>query len=240
MKRRYFDWASTAIPEPFPENLGDAFLANPSSAHLEGRKAREALEDARARCAAVLGTVPDTVYFTSGATESNAIVIHSFLLRPQKAKLLYSAAEHPSVRENCAVLQSLGYGAAQIEVEKDGRVSGRTIAAALEKHKDARFAAIMMANNEIGSITDIAAAAKEIRNRSAQPVHLHSDLVQAAGKMPLNIAELDLDSASISGHKIGALRGIGILYLKKPIQTLYSGGGQEKKSAPARRTLPER
>jgi cysteine desulfurase len=224
--RHYFDWAATAEPSCTEVPLGGIF-GNPSSPHREGRLAREALESARSRCAAVLGVKPECVYFTSGGSESNALVIHSLLRRERKNRILYSAVEHPSVRENCLVLEGLGFPAGVIGVEKDGRVTEKTLARALEKFPDARFAALMAVNNETGALFDTDSLSALIRGKGGAPVHLHCDLVQAAGKVPLDIAGWDLDSASLSAHKLGGPRGAGLLYLKKPLEPLYTGGEQE-------------
>jgi len=230
-QRHYFDWAATAIPEKslsgslFAE--GKAF-GNPSSVHLEGSLAKEALENARFRCARVLGVEPENLYFTSGGTESNALVIHSFLLRQGQGRLLYSGVEHPSVSENCQALLSLGLPVSVIGVEKDGRVSADNLSSALQKHPDSRFAAIMGVNNETGSQIDIESLILTVRKnqeKNGLPIHFHCDLVQALGKVPVSIG--DMDSASFSAHKLGGLRGVGLLYLKKKIKGLYTGGHQE-------------
>jgi cysteine desulfurase len=232
--RHYFDWAATAVPDSpglnplspeFPR--AEAIFGNPSSLHREGRKARELLEEARSRCARVLGTPEKSLYFTSGGTESNAIVLHSFLLRRGKGQILYSAAEHPSVRENCGVLERLGKEIGLIPVGPDGRVNEETLAKALEKYPSPRLAAIMGVNNEVGSVNDMAALALLLRRREGAPVHIHCDLVQAAGKIPLDLWAWDIDSASLSAHKLGGPRGVGLLYLRRPLNPLYSGGGQE-------------
>jgi len=226
-QRHYFDWAATAIPEKSFPAEGIPF-GNPSSAHAEGRLAKEALESARFRCARVLGVEAEKLYFTSGGTESNALVIHSLLLRKGQGRLLYSGVEHPSVRENCQLLGSLGLPVSVIGVEKDGRVSADTLSAALRKHADSRFAAIMGVNNEIGAQMDIdslVSAVRKNQEKTGLPVHFHCDLVQALGKVPVNIG--DVDSASFSAHKLGGVRGIGLLYLKKKVNCLYAGGHQE-------------
>jgi len=231
--RIYLDWAATAIPEKDGDgrNIDCTVFGNPSSLHREGRAAREALESARARCARILGVLPEKLYFTSGGTESNALLLHSLLLRKGKGRLLYPAIEHPSVRENCHVLERLNIPVSVIGVEKDGRVSERTMAGALEKHPEARFAAVMGVNNETGSFMDIGTLVSLVRSNQKKtnlPVHFHSDLVQALGKVPLDVTGWDLDSAAFSGHKLGGPRGIGLLYLKKPIEPLYTGGEQER------------
>jgi cysteine desulfurase len=234
--RHYFDWAATAVPgyAPLPEEggpfngTGESFaFGNPSSPHLEGRLARESLEYARSRCAAALGTSPKNIYFTSGGTESNAIVLYSFLLNKSGGRLLASAVEHPSVRENIAVLEGLGKPAAAIPVDSSGRVSPGLLSKTLGKYPDARFAAIMAVNNETGAVMDMAALSGLLRNRDGAAVHIHCDMVQAAGKIPIDISGWDPDSASISAHKLGGPRGIGILYLRRPLKPVYTGGGQE-------------
>jgi cysteine desulfurase len=234
-RRYYFDWAATAMPwddsgkmESIPKGQScSTMYGNPSSPHAEGRKAKEALENARSRCAAILGVLPETLYFTSGGTESNSLVLYSFLKRKGKGPLLYSEVEHPSIRDNCFVLERFGLSISPISVEKDGRISPTTLARALEKKPDARFAAIMLVNNETGALMDMEALSslisQHVSQREGRPLHLHSDLVQAVGKVPLDIKGWDLDSASISAHKLGGPTGIGLLYLRKPLEILFAG-----------------
>ena len=231
--RSYLDWAATAIPIKTEPDAGSGIFANPSSVHTEGRLAKEALESARSRCAEVLGVPAESLCFTSGGTESNALVLHSLLMKRAKNRLLYSAVEHPSVRENCLVLGKLGFQAGVIGVEKDGRVSTVTFARALEKNSEVRFAAVMGVNNETGGVMDLdtlvsLAHSHEAKNRL--PIHFHADMVQALGKVPFNLN--GLDSAAFSAHKLGGPRGIGLLYLKKPLETLCAGGEQERGQRP--------
>jgi len=232
MARHYFDWAATGIPgsgeiAPLP-------FGNPSSLHAEGKAAREALEEARARCAKVLNVKAEELYFTSGGTESNAIVLFSLLCKPRRsAALLYGAAEHPSVRENALALEQLGVSCAAIGVEADGRTSVAALTRALTKNPEARMAAIMAVNNETGAINDMRALAESIRSRQGSPpIHLHCDAVQAVGKIPMDLQGWGIDSAAISAHKLGGSRGIGLLWLKTPIVPLVRGGGQERKIRP--------
>jgi len=232
MTRHYFDWAATGIPgsgeiAPLP-------FGNPSSLHAEGKAAREALEDARARCAKVLNVRHEEVFFTSGGTESNAIVLFSLLCKPRRSTaLLYGAAEHPSIRENALALEQLGVPCAAIGVEADGRTSVAALERALEKNPEARMAAIMAVNNETGAINDMRAFAEAIRSRQGSPpIHLHCDAVQAVGKIPVDLNGWGIDSAAISAHKLGGSRGIGVLWLKTPIVPLVRGGGQERKIRP--------
>lgn len=234
-KRRYFDWAASAMPDtacftssataPFP-------FGNPSSLHREGRAARDALENARRRCAAVLGVPPQTLYFTSGGTEANCIVLHSFLAHQSRGRIIASEGEHSSIAKNLQMLERNGKPVGRIPVDSSGRVTADLLSKTLEKYGDTRYAAIMAVNNEIGTINDMAALNDILRNRDGPPIHLHCDTVQAVGKIPLDIALSGLDSASVSSHKIGGPRGIGLLYLRRPLEVLCSGGGQENNIRP--------
>ena len=230
--RRYFDWAAAAPPDFGGWPPSDFPFGNPSSRHSEGKAAKAVLENARERCAAVLGISPGEIFFTSGGTESNALALFSLLARNGGAAregvaLLYSAGEHPSVRENCLALTRLGVRSAEIPLDSGGAVCEKNLRAALEKHRGVRMAAIMAVNNETGAINDMETLSRVIDDASggAGKVHLHCDAVQAAGKIPL---ELSLcDSAAISAHKTGGPRGTGILYARKSFTPLVRGGDQE-------------
>jgi cysteine desulfurase len=226
--RHYFDWASTAIPDYHPFN---ASFGNPSSPHREGRLAREALESARSRCAGVLNVPPETLYFTSGGTESNCIVLFSFIARQSGGRITASAGEHSSVTENLRILDRLGRQTGGIPIDPSGRVTDSILSETLTKYGNVRFAAIMAVNNETGTINDIASLRKIMINKEP-PVHFHCDMVQALGKIPIDVAGWGIDSASFSAHKIGGPRGIGLLYLRKPLEALYTGGGQERNIRP--------
>jgi cysteine desulfurase len=242
MDRHYFDWAAAAVADygsPEYQSFGGGFLyGNPSSPHLEGQLAREGLESARRRCAAVLGVPPETLYFSSGGTESNGLVILSQALRRQRAQYLYSQVEHPSVRENCLTLARMGKETGVVGVEQDGRISAETLRRALEKYPHTRFAALMAVNNETGALNAMEELSALLRSREGAPIHFHSDLVQAIGKVPVNLREWDLDSASFSAHKLGGPRGIGLLYLKKPLDPLFTGGDQEQGIRPGTENTP--
>jgi cysteine desulfurase len=225
-ERVYLDWAATAPPEYDP---GGVPFGNPSSKHAEGRRAREALEEARSRCAALFGVREKQICFTSGGTESNALVIHSLILRSslKNVPVLASAVEHPSVEENIAVLRRLGFRTGSIEVEGDGRITAASLERTLKKYPALRFAAIMAVNNETGAVMDMPVLSALIRSGRGAPVHIHCDMVQGVGKIPFNLSAWDVDSASISAHKLGGPRGAGLLYLKRPLEPIYTGGGQE-------------
>jgi cysteine desulfurase len=121
----------------------------------------------------------------------------------------------------------MGRQTGTIAVERDGRVSAHTLERALEKYSDTRLVAIMGVNNETGAVTDTASLTALLRNRKGPSVFFHCDLVQGIGKIPLDLNRWDVDSASLSAHKLGGPRGIGLLYLRKPLEVLYTGGGQE-------------
>ena len=222
VKRHYFDWAASAPVDAF---YSDVPYGNPSSKHSEGRQAKLALENARERCAAVLNVPTETLYFTSGGTESNSIALFSNLLRKGQGRVIASQAEHSSIREGVETLEKMGRLTGSIGVDAAGRVNEHLFAKALEKYGDVRFASVMAVNNETGSITDIVSIRDVI---ASSPVHLHCDLVQAVGKIEIDIQNWGIDSASISAHKISGPRGIGLLYLRRPIEVFYTGGGQER------------
>ena len=235
--RHYLDWAATAIEE---ESSEIPIQGNPSSLHMEGKVARSALEAARADCASVLGVEAENLYFTSGGTESNTILLHSFLfqalsLKNSKAKILYSDIEHPSIRENCLLFNKLSIPTTTIGIEKNGRISTELFSRALAKNEDCRFAAIMGVNNETGAIMDLkelVSIAREQEKKTGLSIHIHADLVQALGKIPLDIKGWDLDSASFSSHKLGGPKGIGLLFMKKKREPLSRGGSQENSFRP--------
>ncbi|GMO20995.1 MAG: cysteine desulfurase family protein [Termitinemataceae bacterium] len=242
--RYYFDWAATAPYQYKADNIEQetrqndliahafeekAFFANPSSLHEEGRIAKAALEEARKRAADLLDVQPEQLYWTSGASESNAIVLFSLPLKNSAARgLLFGAAEHPSIRENAAVLNKLGIQTAQVPTESYGAPCVKTLQKSLEKHPETALITIMHVNNETGAIAPIEELVRSARNTAKRPLHFHADMVQSPGKTPFSLKEFDVDSASFSAHKTGGPRGIGLLYLKKPLIPLVSGGGQER------------
>jgi cysteine desulfurase len=207
-----------------------AFFGNPSSAHSEGRSARSALEEARRVCTEALGAEDGTIYFTSGATESNAIVLFSMLYGHSggiRQGLITTAAEHPSITKNRTPLERMGIPVHHVNVDGYGGVRAAALEKALSKHTDATMLALMYVNNETGAISDLRNLVKTARRRDGKALHIHSDMTQALGKIPFALRDMDVNSAAFSAHKVGGPRGIGILYLRKPIQSLCRGGGQE-------------
>ena len=238
----YLDWAASAMP--YTDEIEAAYreatavFANPSAQHRFGKEARDMLEKARSRCAAVLGVPAETLYFTSGASESNTLVLLSLLTRPVTGSLVISNIEHPSVREQAAVLEHCGWTVLKAPSDKSGCIAPDAVVHTLRE--DTVLVAIMGVNNEIGSIQPIRDIAQALKAHTAgkRPVHFHVDMVQSIGKLP--IAELglaDVHSASMSAHKIGGPRGIGLLYLKQPLNSGIRGGSQERNIRPGTENL---
>jgi cysteine desulfurase len=232
-ERAYLDYNATAPLRPEVREAMVAALSlagNPSSVHAEGRAARAAIEAARAKVARLLRARPEDVIFTSGGTEANVLA-----LAPGGAddRLHVSAVEHPSV------LAGGRFSPAQVSripVTADGVMDLDFLASELAKHhlngRGTRpFVSLMAANNETGALQPVAAAAKIVHDASVHTVGgvLHCDAVQAAGKVPLDMAALDADLVSLSAHKLGGHKGIGALVLRKGVTVapMLKGGGQE-------------
>ena len=204
--------------------LGPDF-GNPSSHHEVGESARRALDSARADVAAVLGCTASEITFTSGGTESDNAAIKGIALANERGRhLITSSIEHPAVLESVEFLGRLGFEVTVLDVDSTGLVSAGDLAAALRE--DTTLVSIQYANNEVGTIQplpDFTALT------SAYGVPFHTDAVQAAGWLDLDVTRLGIQAMSISGHKLGAPKGIGILYAgrRTPLEPLLHGGGQE-------------
>ncbi len=228
---RYFDWAATAIPDAeilraaLDESL--KFWQNPSSAHSGGKRAKAALDEARKKCADAVGARAENIFFTSGGTESNHIPLLSILNRPERGEILFASIEHPSVREMSLELKRCGFSVRQIPCDKNGIVTAQNVRECLTD--ETLFVGVMAVNNETGAIQpidEIARTLDEFYEGRRRP-KFHVDCVQALGKIPLDLSRCSIDSAAASAHKICGPRGIGILYLKNPIEPFLRGGGQE-------------
>ena len=231
-KEHYFDWASTSptdkeiVEEAFSRTL--AAWGNPSSIHAAGKEAKALLDEARLRCAKVLSVPEETIYFTSGGTESDHIPLLSVLNKPGKGTVLFSSIEHPAVQEMASELKKCGWNAVPIPSNSEGIVTAQAVKNLLTA--DTAMVFVMAVNNETGAIQpirEIAAAITEFAGNKRRP-KLHVDCVQAAGKIPLNLCDMGIDSAAFSAHKICGPRGIGILYMKDKTEPFLRGGGQEK------------
>ncbi len=204
-----------------------AEYGNPSSHNEAGVSAAAALAEARSRVAAVFGCRPSEVVFTSGGTEgANLAVIGIALANPRGRHIVTSAIEHPAVLESCAYLERFhGFEITRLAVDGDGLVGLPEFSAALRA--DTTLASVMYANNEIGTVQPIASLALAAHAVGAA---VHTDAVQAPGSLPLHVRALGVDALSISGHKFGAPKGIGAVFLASRIavEPLVHGGGQER------------
>ncbi len=202
-------------------------FGNPSSHHELGEAAARALADARASVAQVFDCRASEVIFTSGGTEADNLAIKGIALATPRGKhIVTSAVEHPAVLESCDYLARIhGFEVTVVGVDRDGRVDAAALAEALRA--DTTLVSIMYANNEVGTVQPIRELAGLAR---AQGVPFHTDAVQTAGWLDLSIEELGVDAISISGHKVGAPKGIGALIVRGriPLEPLVSGGGQER------------
>ncbi len=241
----YLDWAATALPDgDIYREAADRGLenwGNPSARHGRGFSAREALEEDRRRCAERLNCPAETLYFTSGGTESNNIVLLSRLADRTPGRIIISSLEHPSLSGPAELLKKQG---ADLKILRpDGR--GRIDPEKLEKQLDrnTRLVSVMAVHNETGALQPLGEIVRRVREfekrEGGRRVHIHSDMVQAPGKIPVDLTGLDLDSASFSAHKIRGPKGAGLLYLRlrKELSVLYRGGGQERGMRPGTESL---
>lgn len=211
--------------------LGSA--ANASSIHAEGRRARLLIEDARVEVAKAVGAKPDSVIFTSGATEAAAFALTPNLLsggeRIQAGRLYVGATEHPCVLAGGRFAPS---AVTKLPVERSGRLGLSALADALERHNDADgvpYLALMLANNETGVIHPVAEAAQMVKVRGGL---VFCDAVQALGRGRVDIGELGVDFLALSAHKLGGPQGAGALVLADDVlrpEPLLTGGGQERR-----------
>lgn len=241
MERVYLDYNATtplrpAAVEAMLRVLRDDY-GNPSSVHWAGAAARDAVEKARAEVAALLGVAPDTLVFTSGATEANNTVIRSAARRaPGGADTLVTAAtEHPAVLDVMEELREQGLRVRVLPVDGDGRLDPDRFAAELSD--EVLLASVMWVNNETGVIQPIP---QLVQLAQQHDVPFHSDAVQALGKLRLDFSVVPLDYASFSAHKLGGPKGVGALYLRPGarITPLLGGGPQERRKRPGTENVP--
>jgi cysteine desulfurase len=241
--RAYLDYNATAPVRPaVVEAVARALVlpGNPSSIHAEGRAARAALEAARAQVAALVNARPEQVIFTSGGTEAANAALSGALRRggqPGPTRLLHTATEHPCVAAGHRFADA---AVSQLPVTREGLVDLAALEARLaDLAEESVLLSVHAANNETGAVQPLAEVVALARAHGRTLVH--SDAVQAAGKIPLDMAALGLDALTLSGHKFAAPKGVGALVLAEGV-TLESaflrGGGQERRQRCGTECLP--
>lgn len=233
MKPVYFDYAATTPVDPRVVDAMLPFLkdvcGNPSSVHSFGRAAKSAVRDAREEIAKLIDAEAEHIFFTSGGSESDALLLKGYFLAQQdagkRAKFVTSTIEHHAVLRTCETLQSRGAEIVYVSADKEGSVSPAAVTANLDE--GAALVSVMTANNEIGTIEPIQEIAAAAHMRGA---FFHTDAVQAVGHIPLSMRDMGIDALSLSGHKLYAPKGIGALYVhpKVKILPLIEGGEQER------------
>ena len=202
---------------------------NPSSLHTIGQQANEALEQARATVAQCINARPDEIYFTSGGSEADNQAIRSAAkngARQGKKHIISTAFEHHAVLHTLEALAKEGFEVTLLDVHEDGMVTPEEVAAAIRE--DTCLVTIMYANNEIGSIQPIPEIGALCKERK---IPFHTDAVQAAGHLAIDVKAQNIDMLSLSGHKFHGPKGVGVLYVRKGLQlhSLIEGGAQERR-----------
>ena len=211
---------------------------NPSSGtHQSGRKAKEAIDQARHSVAKLMNATAEEIIFTSGATESNNIAILGLTraLKGQTPHIITANTEHKAVLDVCHMATECGAEITVLEVNSQGQVTAEQVEAAIKPNT--KLMTLMAANNEVGTLHPIKAIGKIAKKHN---VLFHTDAAQAAGKIELDVDEMNIDLLSISGHKMYAPKGIGALYVRKgtPLMPIMGGGQQEKGLRPGTHNVP--
>jgi len=230
MKEIYLDNnATTKVDEAVFEEMRPYFTelyGNPSSMHYFGGQVQKKVDEARQRVAALIGAHPDEIIFTACGTESDNAAIKSALeVFPNRRHVITTRVEHPAVLTFCRSLTKHGYRVTELNVDRKGCLDMDELRAAVDDNT--AVVSIMYANNETGVIFPIEEIGQIVKEKGAL---FHTDAVQAIGKIPLDMSESTIDMLSLSGHKLHAPKGIGILYVRKgvPFRPFLVGGHQEK------------
>ena len=210
-------------------SVASSYIGNPSALHQEGIKAKALLNELRETTASLLDVPSSSIFFTSGGTESNAIILNHLVWKPQKAEIILTNIEHPSIKEYGTLFRQLGWKVIYLDAPQ-GFVRPDDLRKALTDRT--RLVCCLLVNNVVGSIQDIATLVSVVREKegsTGRKIHFHTDAVQALGKVPFSLSALGVDSASFSAHKIHGPRGVGILYNTNTAVTALNRAGEQEK-----------
>ena len=241
MKIRYFDNAATTkVKKEVMDKMFPYFLesyGNPSSLYTLGRTAKVGIEEARRQVADLINCDKNEIYFTSGGTESDNTALKGIMyLNKNKGKhVITTKIEHHAILNTCKTLEENGFEVTYLNVDKDGIVNLEELVNAITE--DTVLISVMFANNEIGSIQPIKKIGEVAKEKG---IIFHTDAVQACGNVKIDVKEMNIDMLSLSGHKIGAPKGIGALYVNKNIEfkNLIDGGHQERDKRAGTENVP--
>ncbi len=200
-------------------------FGNPSSGHIFGRRAHDAIDAARAQVAALIDCRPDEVIFTSGGTEANNLAIFGVSASTAKRHVVTSTIEHPATAAPCRALEARGVRVTWSPVDRDGRVRFEDLRESLDERT--ALVTVMHANNETGVLQPIAEIARGARGRGAL---VHTDAAQSVGKVAVRVDDLEVDLLSIAGHKLHAPKGVGALFVRRgtSLAPFVLGAGHER------------
>ena len=222
----------------FSEKFG-----NPSSLYALAQEARDAVDEARERVAAVLNARTSEIVFTGGGTESNNLALKGLItaLKERGRHIVTTAIEHHAILHPAEQLETDGCEVTVVGCDEYGIIDPAAIEDAVRP--ETVLVSVMLANNEVGAVQDVAEIARRVKERSASlggTVYVHTDAAQAAGKLPLDVRRLGVDMLSLTGHKIYAPKGVGVLYVKRgtPLEPLLAGGGQERQRRSGTENVP--
>src|SRR5437764_1291501 len=247
MRRVYLDNSATTPVDPRVVEAMMPYLTgkfgNPSSVHFYGQEARAAVDRARREVAGLTGARPNEIVFLSGGTEANNLAIRGVCeqQRERGRHVITSAIEHSSVRAICDALERRGWEVTRLPVYEEGVVRAEDVRAALRD--DTVLVTVMLANNEIGTVQPVAEIGALVRERRAagqRALWLHTDAVQALGKMKVDVEELGCDLMSMSAHKLYAPKGVGALYVRRGVRLAPQnvGGHQERERRGGTESVP--
>lgn len=212
---------------------------NPSSTHAKGNQANDRLKIARRQVADALSAAPEEIFFTSGGTEANNIAVFGAAARNRRggSRIVTTAIEHASVLDSVGELERRGFEVIRLQPDKQGRIAPQDIYDAV--NADTVLVAMMLVNNEVGSILPVVDAVKAARKNAPRAL-VHCDCVQAFGKIPVNVRRLGADTVTVSAHKIFSPKGVGALWKRKglTISPLTYGGHQESSFRPGTEAAP--